>query len=81
MDLDAFPNENFSDETLLSVLRALGLNYTLTWETIIACARSIEADVGVDKTHDAVNERALELISFLQQNEQSFFPSKRKEDL
>ncbi len=83
MSEDSFPNEDFSDDTHLSVLRTLGLKYTLTWETIVHCAQSIEADAACpgdgDKILEGAFERAHELLLFLQQNEESFFPSKRND--
>ena len=42
MDRDSFPDEDLWTPDLLLAMRSLGLQTSLTWEVLIACARSIE---------------------------------------
>lgn len=76
VDHDYFPDEFYMQPNLLLGLRKLGLKSTLSWETVLECARSIEAEAssGDDNAATTAKGRGSELLLFLDINVETFFP-------
>lgn len=80
MDNDSFPHEFFMKSDFLLSLRKLGLQSTLTWDVILDCARSIEAD-GLHEDEGkakVAKARGYELLVFLDTNVDIYFPDLKK---
>ena len=86
MDRDSFPDEDLWTPDLLLAMRSLGLQISLTWEVLIACARSIEekGSSPVETEKEDAKARGGELLSFVDQNFGKLFhktESKKKSTL
>ncbi len=80
MDHDSFPDEFYMQPDLLLGLRKLGLQSTLSWDTVLDCARSIETEAskGDEDQCKSAKARGEELLLFLDMNVDTFFPEFQK---
>lgn len=80
MDSDSFPDEFFLSPDLLLSLRQLGMQSSLSWEVVLECARSIEAE-GTQHNEECgrlAKGRGQELLVFLDMNKENYFPEMKK---
>ncbi len=80
MDHDSFPDEFYMQPDLLLSLRKLGLQSTLSWDTVLECARSIETEASRHNEDQCKSAKARgeELLLFLDMNVDTFFPEFQK---
>ncbi len=80
MDHDSFPDDFFMKPDLLLSIRQLGLQSSLSWEVLLDCARSIEAEGTQDDAEVSLiaKERGRELLLFLDMNKETYFPEMKK---
>ena len=62
-----FPVPEFQSDDILGVLRLLGLQTTLEWSGVIACANSIASQLETEDSEVKLN-RAKNLLSFIDKN-------------
>jgi hypothetical protein len=76
MNQDSFPDEFYMHPNLLLSLRKVGLQSTLSWDTVLECARSIEYEAtrGNEDAALSAKARGSELLLFLDMNVETFFP-------
>jgi hypothetical protein len=76
MNDDSFPADFLWSDQFLLGMRSLGLRTSLDWETVLFCAKSIEeqAASSEEEEREEAKLRGRELLSFLDQNWETFFP-------
>uniref|UniRef100_A0A7S3QAL4 Uncharacterized protein n=1 Tax=Chaetoceros debilis TaxID=122233 RepID=A0A7S3QAL4_9STRA len=80
MNQDSFPDEFYMNPDLLLSLRKLGLQSTLSWDTVLECACSIESEStkGDQDLALSAKARGAELLLFLDMHVDTFFPEFQK---
>lgn len=76
MSQDSFPDEFYMQPDILLSLRKVGLQSTLSWDTVLECARSIEKEAtrGDEDCALSAKARGSELLLFLDVHAETFFP-------
>ena len=76
MGQDSFPDEFYMSPDILLGLRKVGLQSTLSWNTLLECARSIESEATRGEEENAISAKARgsELLLFLDMHVDTFFP-------